>query len=215
MKQTTKMSRAVSQLEHMYNALNTDFWSDELPQVIVTVQSKPGTYGHSSRAKVWQRKEDSLFEINVAAEVLSYPIEETIDTLLHEMVHIFCRVHEIKEVSNGTAYHNKRFKEIAESHGLSCVYTGSRYGWNTQPGDNLIEYAIEKGWSEIQISRSTVQAIRIGASGTSQAGAAQVSGVKAPSSTRKLICPKCSQTVRATRKVNILCGVCLLQMIEV
>lgn len=55
MKQTTKMSRAVSQLEHMYNALNADFWGGELPTVILTVQSKPGIYGHSSRAKVWQR----------------------------------------------------------------------------------------------------------------------------------------------------------------
>ena len=45
MKQTTKMSRAVSQLEHIYNALNTDFFQDELPIPIITVQSKPGTYG--------------------------------------------------------------------------------------------------------------------------------------------------------------------------
>ncbi len=215
MKQTTKMSRAVNQLEHMFNALNTDFWSDELPAVIITVQSKPGTYGHSSRAKVWQRKEDSLFEINVAAEVLSFPIEETIDTLLHEMTHLYCRLHDIREVSNGTAYHNKRFKALAESHGLNCIYTGSRYGWNTTPGDNLVEYAIEKGWNEIQISRNTLQSIRIGAAGTSQVGAVQQQGAKAPSSTRKLICPKCGQTVRATKKVNILCGDCMLQMIEI
>jgi len=216
MKQTTKMSRAVSQLEHMYNALNDDFWGGELPPVIVTVQSKPGTYGHSSRAKVWQRKDDNLFEINVAAEVLSFPIEETIDTLLHEMVHIYCRVNEIKEVSNGTAYHNKKFKGIAEAHGLTCIYTGNKYGWNTTPGENLIEYAIERGWSEIQISRNTLQPIRIGAAGASQTGAQApgMTGTKAPSSTRKLICPKCSQSVRATRKVNILCGDCMLQMIE-
>ena len=147
--------------------------------------------------------------------MLSFPIEETVDTLLHEMVHIYCRVHEIREVSNGTAYHNKKFKEIAEAHGLTCVYTGSRYGWNTKPGDNIVEYAIEKGWSEIQISRSTIQAIRIGAAGASQIGAGRAPGVKAPSSTRKLICPTCSQTVRATKKVNILCGNCMLQMIEV
>lgn len=215
MKQTTKMSRAVSQLEHMYNAINEDFWGSALPPVIITVQSKPGTYGHSSRAKVWQRKEDSLFEINIAAEVLSCRIEETIDTLLHEMVHIYCRVNQIREVSNGSAYHNKKFREIAEAHGLTCIYTGSRYGWNTTPGDNLVEYALEKGWSEIQISRNTMQPIRIGASGPSQPGAAQTPGVKAPSSTRKLICPKCGQTVRATKKVNILCGDCMLQMIEV
>lgn len=31
MKQTTKMSRAVSQLEHIYNSLNADFFGGELP----------------------------------------------------------------------------------------------------------------------------------------------------------------------------------------
>ena len=44
MKQTTKMSQAVSQLEHIYNALNADFFTGEpLPVSIITVQSKPGT----------------------------------------------------------------------------------------------------------------------------------------------------------------------------
>lgn len=214
MKQTTKMSRAVSQLEHMYNALNADFWGGMLPTVIITIQSKPGTYGHSSRAKVWQRQEDSFFEINIAAEVLACPIEETIDTLLHEMVHIYCRMNGIREVSNGNAYHNKKFKELAEAHGETCIYTGSRYGWNTIPGDNLVEYALKRGWSEIQISRTTVQPIHIGATGIRQTEGTAGQGVKAPSSTRKLICPKCSQTVRATKKVNILCGDCMLKMIE-
>ena len=46
MKETTKMSRAVSQLEHIYNNLNADFFAGELPVPIITVQSKPGTYGH-------------------------------------------------------------------------------------------------------------------------------------------------------------------------
>lgn len=52
MKETTKMSRAVSQLEHIYNALNTDFFDGLLPVPIITVQSKPGTYGHCTTAKV-------------------------------------------------------------------------------------------------------------------------------------------------------------------
>ena len=98
MKQSTKMSRAVSQLEHIYNSLNADFFSGELPVPIVTVQSKPGTMGHCSVAKVWRRKEDKTHELNIAAEVLNYPVEETIDTMLHEMVHLFCRENGIKEV---------------------------------------------------------------------------------------------------------------------
>ena len=99
MKQTTKMSRAVSQLEHIYNSLNTDFFAGELPTPIITVQSKPGTYGHCTTSKVWQRKDGGAYELNIAAEVLNYPLEEIIDTLLHDSTHIFCREHGIKEGS--------------------------------------------------------------------------------------------------------------------
>ena len=208
------MSRAVSQLEHIYNSLNADFFAGELPTPILTVQSKPGTMGHCSVAKVWQRRDDKTYELNIAAEVLNYPREETLDTMLHEMVHLYCRQHDIKEVSRGGKYHNKRFKAIAEEHGLTCVPCG-QYGWNTTPGDNLVEYALNKGWNEILLGRNSLPpAMRTGATGTAQPGTAPGGG-KRPSSTRKLICPKCSQSVRATRKVNILCGDCMERMVEV
>lgn len=208
------MSRAVSQLEHIYNSLNADFFAGELPMPIITVQSKPGTMGHCSVSKIWQRKDDKTYELNIAAEVLNYPIEETLDTMLHEMVHLYCRQHDIKEVSRGGKYHNKRFKAIAEEHGLTCVPCG-QYGWNTTPGDNLVEYALNKGWNEILLGRNSLPpAMRTGATGTAQPGTAP-GGEKRPSSTRKLICPKCSQSVRATRKVNILCGDCMERMVEV
>lgn len=215
MKQTTKMSRAVSQLEHIYNALNTDFFQDELPIPIITVQSKPGTYGHCTTSKVWQRKDGGAYELNIAAEVLNYPIEETLDTMLHEMVHLYCRENGIKEVSRGGKYHNKRFKAEAERRGLVCVPCG-QYGWNTTPSDNLVEYALSKGWNEIKIGRGSLPPIiRTGASGTAQTGAETTGGGKRPSSTRKLQCPKCGCSVRATKTVRIMCMDCMEQMIEI
>ena len=215
MKQTTKMSRAVSQLEHIYNALNTDFFQDELPIPIITVQSKPGTYGHCTTSKVWQRKDGGAYELNIAAEVLNYPIEETLDTMLHEMVHLYCRENGIKEVSRGGKYHNKRFKAEAERRGLVCVPCG-QYGWNTTPSDRLVEYALQKGWNEIKIGRGSLPPIiRTGASGTAQTGAETTGGGKRPSSTRKLQCPKCGCSVRATKTVRIMCMDCMEQMIEV
>ena len=63
MKQTTKMSRAVGQLEKIYSHLNLDFFEGQLPVPIITVQSKPGTYGHCSVAKVWQRPDGSTYEL--------------------------------------------------------------------------------------------------------------------------------------------------------
>lgn len=213
MKQTTKMSRAVSQLEHIYNSLNTDFFEGALPMPVITVQSKPGTFGHCTTGKIWKRKEDDTFELNIAAEVLSFPIEETIDTMLHEMVHLFCREHDIKETSRGGQYHNNKFREIAEAHGLTC-YRTEKYGWNTRPGENLVEYALSKGWSEIQISRKT-PLFMVGARCPGTVGGAVPSGPRRPSSTRKLVCPKCGQQARVTHaRAYIICGDCLERMVE-
>lgn len=83
MKETTKMSRAVGQLEKMYNIINADLFGSELPTPIITVQSKPGTYGHCSCAKVWRNKDTEQYEMNIAAEALDVEIEEVLDTLIH------------------------------------------------------------------------------------------------------------------------------------
>lgn len=215
MKVTDKMSRAVGQLEKMYNVLNLDLFAGELPTPIITVQSKPGSMGHSSVAKVWRKPNAQTYELNIAAEVLDYPIEETLDTIIHEMVHLYCREHQIKECSRGGAYHNKKFKAEAEKRGLTCIYTGEKYGWNTTPGDNLVEYALEKGWSEIRIGRGgSLQGIRIpGEKGTKE-GEKQPTGGKRKSSTRKYICPTCGMSVRATKEVFIICGNCQERMFE-
>ena len=114
MKETTKMSRAVGQLEKMYNIINADLFGSELPTPIITVQSKPGTYGHCSCAKVWRNKDTEQYEMNIAAEALDVEIEEVLDTLIHEMVHLYCRENGIQEVSRGGKYHNGKFKALAE-----------------------------------------------------------------------------------------------------
>ena len=211
MKETTKMSRAVGQLEKMYNVLNLDKFDGSLPTPVITVQSKPGTWGHCSRARVWQRKGEDTYEMNIAAESLSAPIEEIIDTLLHEMVHLYCRENNIKETNRNGKYHNGKFKALAEKVGLVCVREGI-YGWNTvgTGNDALIEYALEKSWSEILLNRqSTFKAAMTGTNGAGTAGG------KAPSSTRKLQCPCCGNSLRATKTVRIMCMDCMQQMTEV
>lgn len=214
MKQTTKMSRAVGQLEKIYFHLNEDFFEGTLSIPIITVQSKPGTYGHCSVAKVWQRPDGSTYELNIAAEVLNYPIEETLDTMIHEMIHLYCRENGIKEVSRGGTYHNGRFKEEAEKRGLECFRCG-QHGWNTRPSELLVEYALSKDWNEIRIGRNSgFQPIRTGSGGTSQPGMIG-NGERRPSSTRKLQCPCCGNSVRATKAVRIMCMDCMQQMAEV
>lgn len=214
MKQTTKMSRAVGLLEKMYNEINKDLFENKLPIPIITVQSRPGTYGHCSVGKIWKRKETETYELNIAAEVLNENIEETLDTMIHEMIHLYCRENGIQEVSRNGTYHNTRFKEEAEKRMLTC-YKTDKYGYNTKPNDKLIEYALSKEWTEILINRNNGSLpIRTGNGNISiQIGQNQQGG-KRPSSTRKYICPHCKTSIRATKEVNIICGDCNVKMIK-
>ena len=94
-----------------------------------------------------------IYELNIAAEVLNYAIVETLDTMIHEMVHLYCRENGIKETSRGGTYHNGEFEEEAEKSGLECFKRG-QYGWNTKPSEMLVEYALSKDWNEIRIPSS-------------------------------------------------------------
>ena len=214
MKETNKMSRAVCQLEKMYNTINTDLFNGELPIPIITVQSSKGSWGHSSRSKIWKRKQDDAYELNISAECINECIEEIVDTLIHEAIHLYCREKGIKEVSRGGIYHNKEFKKLAEEKLLKCYYN-EKIGYNTTPvgNDRLFDYILSKDWSEIKIGRGEktislptgISIINI------DTGEVKIS----TSSTRKYQCPKCLNSCRATKDINIICGDCNIKMEKV
>ena len=128
MKQTVKTSRAAGQLEKMFRELNKHYFGGALPEPIISLKKTPSAYGHITCAKVWQAGQESKYEINISSATLDRPIEETTATLLHEMVHEHNLENGIKDTSNNGVYHNKRFKERAESHGL-VVSHHDKYGW--------------------------------------------------------------------------------------
>ena len=212
-KPTSKMSRAVSQLEHIFNKMNADFFEGKLPAPIITVQSSPRTYGHCTVAKVWKKKDGETYELNIAAEVLNYPIEETLDTMLHEMIHLYCRENGIKECSRGGTYHNKKFKELAEKVGLETFHD-TRCGWNTKAGDKMLQYAIDNEWSEITLGRESRTTIKIEIDTDGATTTTVQTEPTRNSSTRKYKCPKCGQSVRATKDVNIMCADCMELMVK-
>lgn len=220
MKETTKMSRVIGTLEKMYRKINQDKFGGILPTPIITVQSKPGTYGHCSCSHVWKRKEDDTFELNIAAEALAIPIEETLDTMIHEMVHLYCIKVGIKDTSRNGVYHNKKFKEEAERVGLECYYTGEKYGWNTRGSEKLIEYAIENGWTEFLICRKqkglSLAELFAGLEiPEAEGGTTSAQQGKKPSHIRKYQCPRCKNNVRASKITKVMCGYCLVDMEEV
>lgn len=199
----------------MYNKINQDKFNGELPTPIITVQSTPRAHGHCSMYQIWMRKQDGAYELNIAMERLGEPIEEIIKTLMHEMIHIYCREKEIKETSRGTQYHNKKFKEEAERIGMTCEYTGTTYGWNTITSNMELEYAIKNEWSEFKIQRTISR--KIGFSGGPESdpdSSPAAEEKKGESHIRKYQCTICGNSVRASKKLKVICGECFKLMEE-
>lgn len=210
MKETIKSSRTLGYLEKIYRQLNIDFFNGELEDCTITVQSTPRAYGHVTCSKVWKVKDSNRYELNIGAGTLNRPIESVVSTMLHEMVHIYNLMHDIQDCSRENTYHNKKFKEKAESVGLIIDYD-KRIGWSvTSPSDALILYICDKGWNDIMMNRGESAYTGIGG-GNPTAGTATPPALKIrkPSSTRKYICPNCGMSVRATRDVRIMCVDCM------
>ena len=215
MKETIKTSRTAGYLEKIFRSLNANYFDGQIEEPIITIQSTPRAYGHVTVAKTWHRTDgEERHELNLGAGTLDRPIENVVATVLHEMVHLFCLKNGIKDTSRGGTYHNKRFKEEAEKRDLHIEYD-SRIGWSiTQPTENLIDFIIEQGWADIRMGRTEGFTFR-GPGGGSKSGGDSGGGEPKKSSTRKYACPKCSQSVRATKTVNIICGNCMEIMVVV
>lgn len=217
MKELVKGSRVLGYLERLYRQLNMDFFGGELETPVVTIQSTRGAYGHVTCGRVWKCKDSEHYELNIGAGTLCRPIEYTVSTLLHEMVHIYNLVHGIQDCSRNNTYHNKRFKDKAESVGLVVSYD-KRIGWGiTMPSDDLILYTAEQGWQDVYMYRDDGPAyiLRPGGAASSGDSADDNAPVKKPSSTRKYECPCCGLSVRATRDVRIKCVDCDTPMTRV
>lgn len=162
MKQLTSYNRVAGYLNKLFDLLNQRFFENELSRPTITIQSTPRAYGHfSMRDDTWVSVTGSSNEINIGAGTLARPIENVCATLLHEMVHYYCHVNGIKDTSRGNTYHNKRFKEIAESHGLKVSHH-EKYGWTiTEPNDELLTFVLENDLSDILIARNEFYGVSV------------------------------------------------------
>ena len=214
MKQLTSYNRVAGYLNKLFDLLNDHYFENALVRPTITIQSTPRAYGHfSMRNDTWVSVTGNSNEINIGAGTLARPIENVCATLLHEMVHYYCHVNGIKDTSRGNTYHNKRFKETAESHGL-IIEHHAKYGWTvTSPSLELLDFIELQGWQAIQMTEGQSWQDMIGTgTGSRTPGAANGGAVKPPkrpSSTRRWICPKCGTIIRSTKDVRVICADCM------
>lgn len=203
MKQLSNYKRVTGYLDKIFNLLNQNYFSGELPKAVITVQSTPKAYGHFTCYDAWHCADTGFKEINIGAGTLDRPIENVTATLLHEMIHEYCFIHQIKDTSRGGSYHNKRFKAEAERRGLQIDYD-SRIGWSiTSPTEDLLNFCIENDLTDILIARNDL----IGFNPAITRGKGTASTTRR-SSYRKHICPKCLSTARTTKDMKLICGEC-------
>ena len=215
-KEITKYSRAVQYLESLFKLCNEYWFENQLETPVITVQSTPRAYGHYVLSDIWETDGTTKREINIGAGTLNRPIENILATMIHEMCHMFAdTVLHVQDCSNNGVYHNKRFKELAETHGLE-VSRSEKYGWShTEPSDELLTWILENNLQEIKINRNEFSPInRIGGNSNTGEGAT-TNTPKKRTHVRKYQCKVCGCSVRATKEVHIACLDCGESMIEV
>jgi rubrerythrin len=198
---TVSLKTTISQLEELFEVLNEVFFANSLASPVVTISpdTTKGAYGWCTSYKAWSDKEsgEGYYEINICAEYLARTIEEVAETMLHEMVHLFNLQEGVKDTSRGGTYHNNKFKDAAEAHGLT-VEKDEKYGWcktalNPEAREE-VEYFAD------MINKKSFDLFR------QPEGEKEKKGGK--SSSRKYVCPVCGAIIRATKEVKVICADC-------
>lgn len=196
------LSEIVSKLESLFDMMNGLYFEGKLPRPIITVQSSPKFYGHCSTKKIWKKgadgEDEGQYEINIGAEFLNRPSEYTAATMLHEMIHLYCRENELDETCQNGRYHNKLFKQEAEARDMTVEYDRTNGYSTTLPSEAFIENLRSNGYAlEVPFARHTIEKEK-----------KKADREKA----HKYICPTCGQEVRTTQELNLICGICEIPM---
>ena len=200
-KQSASMVEVIKSLESLFEKLNSKYFNGELVKPVITVQqdSTRGSYGWCTGWKAWRDNDGGgYYEINICAETLNRPLEQTAETLLHEMVHLYNIMHEVKDTSRGGTYHNTKYRDAAQAHGL-VVEQGEKYGWHkTTLTEEALDWLHGTDFAGFTLCRPAIKK----------------KPTASKSSSRKYVCPCCGAIVRATKDVRIICADCEEEMLQ-
>jgi hypothetical protein len=194
------LQSVIAKLENLFSEFNSKYFENSLEKPIIAVNHDhtASAFGWFTTWKAWSKEgTDGFYEINVCAEHLNRPIYDICATLIHEMVHIYNQLNEIKDTSRAGTYHNKKFKVSAEEHGL------------------IIENTEKYGWTKTSLQESTkefIDTLELEAIGLHRSGATKADKVAKKSSSKKYICHTCGLIIRATREVRVTCTDCDIEM---
>ncbi|MBO6267121.1 MAG: SprT-like domain-containing protein [Synergistaceae bacterium] len=195
-----EMGKTITALESIFDKLNVIYFEGKLPRPVITVQTTPKAYGHCTTKKIWKTGEENgeaMYEINLGAEFINRPKEQTCCTLLHEMVHLYCTENDITDTCQHGRYHNKTFKAECEARDMTVEYDRANGYAHTAPTD-AFKAKLEEAGVDL-----TVRFARIMPKAKKKAEREKA---------HKYVCACCGQEVRTTSELSLICGVCEVPM---
>lgn len=133
--------QAYAELQRAYDHFNEALFDKSLQGCLITLQREKRTCGYFSKARFANLDGQLSDEIALnPAYFAVVPLVETMQTLVHEMVHQW-QAHQGKPGRG--RYHNDEWADKMESVGLMPSSTGQPGGRRT--GDHMADYAIEGG----------------------------------------------------------------------
>lgn len=214
---TNTIEVAIEELHKGFRLLNDRIFNSQLPLPAILVQNQ-GTrtrniLGWCTVDKIWADDNQTIqmYELNITAEFLNRPLSEIMCTMLHEMVHLYCNVANIKDTSRKGGYHNKRFKTEAEKAGMAVTFNKSN-GWAVTtllPQTQAMIESLDLNQEAFKIKRYTW-----GEVATDGEDPEEKPKKKPPQNIWH--CPGCGIEIKPKKKVklNIICGKCMKPFVE-
>jgi hypothetical protein len=112
----SNVNNMVLELEKGFKLFNDTLFQSALPDTMIVIQTtgRKRYMGWCTNDKIWSPIQDSSnsaqtdtpidcrYEITICSEYLNSDLDIIMGTLLHEMVHLYCRVNHIQQVTEYT-----------------------------------------------------------------------------------------------------------------
>lgn len=208
----------IAKLEEWFDRINEKFYQNSLNRPVLTIapDGKRSSYGWFTTWKAWREKgsDEQTYEINLSANFMDRDQEEIIKTLMHEMVHLYCRENNIQDTSRCGTYHNMKYKEEAEKHGLE-MFKNEKYGWTITQLKKETKEWIKTLEQTVFIYREDASISRKGNDNSDDdeeggsTGTTGTTGISKRKSSYKHVCPTCGNIARTTKVFPLICGECI------
>lgn len=163
-------------LDVIAKKINEKWFNSELPSIVINTQPTEKAYGHFSPNR-WEQGEEKFSEINISPVFFGKGPLGVIETLHHEMVHLYNFINGVKDVSGKR--HNKKFYHACMERGLYSYIATPSIGFTTsnQREDQLPEWlewydglveelSLENYFTYIYVPTKRIKAKRINTSFT-------------------------------------------------